>query len=60
MAPGNTLFTVTLNLATSPANVLLQLATAALIVLETPRLGSGCLTDVEMMLMMRQRYALQP
>src|SRR5690606_23801824 len=51
VAPGKTLFTVMPNCPTSLASVFAQLATAARMVLLTPRLGNGCFTDVEMILM---------
>src|ERR1043165_7982680 len=53
MEPGSTLLTVIPKGASSPARVLDQLATAARMVLETPRLRSGVLTEVEMICMIR-------
>ena len=50
VAPGRTLFTVIPYCPNSPARVLLQFATAPRIVFDTPKLGKGCFTEVEMML----------
>ena len=50
VAPGRTLLTVILWIANSLLKVLDQLATAPLIVFETPSPFKGCFTDVEMIL----------
>ncbi len=50
MAPGKILFTLIPYLPTSFDNVFAQFATAALVEFETPKLSIGCLTDVEMIL----------
>ena len=51
--PGKILFTVIPNLPTSAARVFAQLATAPRIVFETPKSGIGCLTEVEIILIIR-------
>ena len=50
VAPGKTLFTVIFKCPNSLAKVLLQLATAPLIVFDTPRPVRGCFTLVEIIL----------
>ena len=57
VAPGSTLFTVIPNCPNSFAIVLLQLATAPRMVFDTPKLAKGCLTEVEIILMMRPNPA---
>src|SRR6266851_1494166 len=51
VSPGRILFTVILYCPISLASVLAQEATASRIVLDTPRLGRGVFTEVEMILM---------
>src|SRR5690606_9558563 len=57
VAPGRTLLTVIPNWPSSLAKVLLQLATAPLMVLLTPSPSNGCFTEVEMILMMRPKLS---
>src|SRR5665647_1912502 len=51
--PGSTLFTVIPNCPNSFAKVFDQLATAPLIVLETPRPTIGCFTEMEIIFTIR-------
>jgi len=57
VAPGYTLFTVIPKGASSFAIVLLQFATAARIVFDTPRFFNGTFTEVEMILMIRPYFS---
>ena len=56
--PGNILFTVIPHLDTSNENVFAHEATAPRMVLETPNPCIGCLTEVEIMLIIRPYFSL--
>ena len=55
--PGNTLLTVIAYPPNSTDNVFAQLATAALIVLETPKPGIGAFTEVEIIFIILPNFS---